>query len=172
VRKADIDALFDYNYWANRQVLGAADGLSDEQFTAPTDVTWRNIRGTLVHILDVERSWRGRIRGEAPESWDNELPEDDYPTPHALAEHWERDEATMRSWLEELDEDALAEIVDLGGSDRFPLWVFLLHIVTHGAHQRRDAAILLTNAGHAPPEIDFLYYADWLRDKGTAAAPG
>jgi uncharacterized damage-inducible protein DinB len=164
--KAGIVALFDYTYWANRQVLAAASGASAEQFTAPSDVTWRTIRGTLVHTLDVERSWRGRLRGEHPESWDNELREQDYPTAGTLADHWTRDEAEMRSWLDGLDDGQLASVIDLGGNDRFPLWVFLLHIVTHSAQQRRDAAILLTNAGHPPPEIDFLYYADWLRDHG------
>ena len=162
-----ILALFDYTYWANRQILAAAGEVSEEQFTAPSDVTWRTIRGTLVHTLDVERSWRGRLRGEPKESWDDELPEDDYPSVRSLAEHWDRDEAEMRAWLEGLEEDAFASVVDLGGRDRFPLWQFLLHIVTHSAQQRRDAAILLTNAGYPPPEIDFLYYADWLRDRAA-----
>jgi len=167
VNTAGVIALFDYNYWANRQVLAAAGEVSDEQFTADSQVTLRNIRGTLVHALDVERSWRGRLRGEPRESWDNELPEQDYATAHSLAERWSRDEAETRSWLEELDDTALASVVDLGGNDRFPLWYFLLHIITHSAQQRRDAVILLTNAGRPPPEIEFLNYADWLGDTGT-----
>jgi uncharacterized damage-inducible protein DinB len=170
VRKTDVVALFDYNYWANRQVLVAADQASDEQFTAPTEVTWRTIRGTLVHTLDVERSWRGRLRGEPKESWDNELPEGDYPTARALAERWDQDEAEMRSWLDELDDAELASVVDLGPKDRFPMWYFLLHIITHSAQQRRDAAILLTNSGHPPPELEFLEYADWLQERGDTGA--
>jgi len=158
--------LFDYNYWANRQILDKAAEISEEQFTAPSDVTWRGIRGTLVHTLDVERSWRGRLRGEPKESWDVELPQDDHPNAQALAERWDRDEAEMRSWLDGVDEAALDATVDLGGNDRFPLSYFLLHVITHSAHQRRDAVILLTNAGHTPPEIEFLNYGDWLRDQG------
>ena len=164
MRKAEISVLFDYNYWANRQILASAAELSEEQFTAHSSVTWRNVRGTLVHTLDVERSWRGRIRGEPPERWDTSLPEADYPTVAALAEHWKRDEAEMRAWLQGLDDEMLTTVVDLGEKDRFPLWYFLVHIITHSAQQRRDAAILLTNAGHAPPEIEFLNYADSLRD--------
>jgi uncharacterized damage-inducible protein DinB len=169
MRKPDIIVLFDYNYWANRQILTAAGELPAERFTAPSDITWRNLRGTLVHILDVERSWRGRIRGEPRAKWDTPLSEKDFPTVGALTDHWERDEAAMRDWLDGLDDDAIGAIVDLGGNDRFPLWCFLLHIVTHSAQRRRDAAILLTNAGHPPAEIDFLYYADSLGDRAAWA---
>jgi uncharacterized damage-inducible protein DinB len=168
VNQSGVIALFDYNYWANRQILAVADEISEAQFTAPSDITWRGIRGTLVHTLDVERSWRGRLRGEPKESWDTELPEEDYPNAGALVDRWDRDEEEMRSWLEGLDDAALAAIVDLGGKDRFPLSYFLLHVITHSAQQRRDVVVLLTNAGHPPPEIEFLNYADWLRELGNA----
>jgi uncharacterized damage-inducible protein DinB len=160
VNKADLQRLFDYTYWATRQILRSAEELSPEEFVSPTDVTYRNIRGTLVHTLDVERSWRRRLRGEPRETWDVELPDDDFRTVESLAAAWHDDEAEMRTWLDGLDDRTVEGMVDLGPKDRFPLSTFLLHIVTHSAQQRRDAAILLERAGHSPPEIDFLYYAD------------
>jgi uncharacterized damage-inducible protein DinB len=63
VRKADALGLFDYNYWATGQILGVCETLSLEEFTAASDVTFRNLRGTLVHTLDVERSWRRHVMG-------------------------------------------------------------------------------------------------------------
>jgi uncharacterized damage-inducible protein DinB len=160
MRKADLLTLFDYNYWANHQILRTAEQLSPEEFGAPSDITWRGLRGTLLHTLDVERSWRQRIRGEPRETWDVEPLEEDYPTARSLASAWSDDEAEMRAWLDSLDDGSVEREIDLGPKDRFPLSVFLLHILTHSAQQRRDAAILLTRVGHDPPEIDFLYYAD------------
>ena len=160
MRKTDLVLLFDYNYWATRQILRSAERLSPEEFAAPSDITYRNLRGTLVHTLDVERSWRLRLRGEPRETWDIELPDNDFPNVRALAGAWRDDEAEMRTWLETLDDETVDGIIDLGPKDRFPLSIFLLHIVTHSAQQRRDAAILLERVGHTPPEIDFLYYAD------------
>jgi uncharacterized damage-inducible protein DinB len=160
VRKTDLLTLFDYSYWATDQILSKAEELSSEEFTAPSDITYRNLRGTLVFALDVERSWRRRIRGEPREAWDGELPPEEFPTVRSLAQTWREDETEMRGWLESLDDDALETTVDLGPKDRFPLSVFLLHILTHSAQQRRDAVILLERAGHSPPEIDFLYFAD------------
>ena len=162
MRRDDVLALFGYNWWANRQILATAGSAPADVFTAPSGITWRNVRGTMVHTLDVERSWRGRVRGEPRESWDVELPEEEFPTVAELAERWARDEAETRSWLEGLSDDDLEAIVDLGGKDRFPLWYFLLHVITHSAQQRRDVVVLLTNAGHPPPEIEFLNYADSL----------
>lgn len=161
--KDDLLTLFDYSYWATGQILRAAEGVSPEEFVRPSDVTYRDLRGTLVFALDVERSWRRRIRGEPRETWEREQSPEDFPTVHYLAEAWGEDEAEMRRWLEGLDDDALQATLDLGPKDRFPLSFFLLHVLTHSANQRRDAVILLERAGIPPPEVDFLYYADSLR---------
>jgi uncharacterized damage-inducible protein DinB len=164
VRATDVVSLLDYTAWANRRILESAREAGAATFTAPSDVTYRNLRGTLVHTLDVERSWRDRIRGVPEERWNEPLPESDFATVDDLAARWDREDDELREWLATLDDEAMAEVVDLGPKDRFPRWYFLLHVVTHSAQQRRDAAILLTLAGHPPPEIEFLYYADRLAD--------
>ena len=160
MRKADLLILFDYSYWATGQILEASEDASPEQFVAPADITHRNLRGTLVHALDVERSWRRRLQGAPRETWDVDLPEDDFPTVRSLANARRDDEVEMRTWLDGLDDEAVDAVLDLGPKDRFPLSSFLLHIITHTAHQRRDAANVLNHAGHSVPEIDFLYYVD------------
>lgn len=162
MRTADIQSLFDFTYWADRRILQAAAALPDTDFTRPEAITYRNLRGTLVHTLDVEMSWRRRLRGEPKEIWDASLKVADYPTVEALAAHWARDEAEMRDWLTSLSDDDQTAIVDLGDADRFPLWYYLVHIVTHSEQQRRDAQLILRHLGHEPPDLEFLYYADTL----------
>jgi len=49
MRARDIHALFDFTYWANRQVLDAVAALPVADFIRPTTITYRNLRGTLVH---------------------------------------------------------------------------------------------------------------------------
>jgi uncharacterized damage-inducible protein DinB len=170
MNSAAVRALFDYSYWAIRELLGAAQKLPVEIFTAPSELTYRNLRGTLVHALDVERSWRGRIRGEPRETWDTDLPQDAFPTVQALAEAWQADESEMRAWLAGLDDEQLAETIDLGPNDRFPLFAFLVHIVVHSTQQRRDAALMIERAGVSPPEIEFLNYADSAMASGADPA--
>jgi uncharacterized damage-inducible protein DinB len=167
VRSVDVLALFDFSYWATRTLLTVASDLTPEEWTAPSDVTPRDLRATLVHALDVEWSWRLRLMRRPEEEWgpEAELKPSDHPTPAKLAEHWKRDEAEMREWLATLDDDTLERDIDLGGRDRFPLWYFLMHIVVHSQQQRSDAAVLLTRLGHSPGDVEFLNYADSTRAK-------
>lgn len=152
--------LVDFTYWGNRHLLDVASKLTPEHWVAPRDITERSLRGTLVHALDVELSWRLCLQKRPKEEWDGELKPEDYPTAALLAEHWARDEAEMRAWLATLDDATLASNWDISDKRLFPLWTYVVHIVTHSQQQRSDAAILLTRAGHSPGNIEFLDYAD------------
>jgi len=162
MRSSDLRVLVDYHYWATRQVLVAAAGLTDDKFRKGSGGTTRDLRATLVHALDVEWSWRLRLRGDPREAWSTDLSIDDFPSVKELAEHWEQDEAEMRAWIDGLSDERLAAAGDVEGEIGPPLWYFVMHILTHGTQQRSDAAILLTRAGHSPGDLEFLNYADTL----------
>lgn len=162
MRTADIEALYDFTYWADRTVLETASTASAEAFSRPVAISYRDLRGTLVHTLDVEMSWRRRLRGEPKATWDASLAVEDFPTVAALADRWAEDESEMRAWIHGLSDADLVAIQDLGDADRFPLWFYLVHIVTHSEQQRRDAQLILRHLGIEPPDLEFLYYADSL----------
>ena len=61
MRKTDITTLFDYLYWMRDRILEPATKVSPVVFNSPSNVTSRNLRGTLVHEMDVEWSWRERL---------------------------------------------------------------------------------------------------------------
>jgi uncharacterized damage-inducible protein DinB len=164
MRRPDILSLYGFNYWANRYLLEVASKLAPSEWTAPSDITTRDLRATLVHTLDVEWSWRLRLQKRPREEWgpDVELKPADYADVATLAARWARDEHEMREWLASLDDEELAADWNDGGKDTFPLWYFLVHLITHSQQQRSDAAILLTRAGHSRGNIEFLDYADTL----------
>jgi len=169
MRRKDLETLFGFSYWMKDRVLERAAKLTTAEFQAPSGVTTRDLRATLVHTLDVESSWRARLRGE-PEP--KELAVTDYPRASDLIDHWRRDEQAMRAWLASLDDETLEKIHDLApGSppkERFPLWYYVLHIHAHTQQQLSDAAVLLTRMRQSPGNIDFLDYADDMH-KGTPA---
>ena len=140
-----------------RELEGAA-------FTAAETVTNRDLRATLVHELDVQWSWRERLRGADWEEWgeDAELRGEDYPTVAAVAEHWERDERETRAWLAGLTDDDL-DAPPVRDEDR-PAVVGLRDAPRrHGIQQFSEAAVLLTRAGHSPGDIGFL---EFIKSRG------
>ena len=158
MHKDEVDILIDYMYWVNHRLLDHASRLSSEDFLQDAAITTRSLRSTFVHELDVEWSWRQNLRGRIGDD-DEELDPSGYPDLPTLHDHWLRDEAEMRLWLDSLSDAELAEDVYSTFTDeRRPLWIFLLHIVTHAAQQQADAATLLSLAGESPGELTFLEY--------------
>jgi uncharacterized damage-inducible protein DinB len=162
MRAADVGALWDHLYWVRDRVLDAAATLSTDAFLAPDTSTIRDLRATLVHELDVQWSWRERLRGQDPELWDTaaELKPEDYPDVAAIRAHWLRDEAAMRAWLGTLSDEALAAAQTGDGLHGLPMWIFLVHLTTHGMQQFADAATILHRRGASPGGIEFLDFVE------------
>src|SRR5438094_9410776 len=124
MRRQDLETLFGFSYWMKDRVLECAAKLTTSEFQAPSGLTTRDLRGTLVHTLDVESSWRARLQGQPEAVWKKELPLGDYPTARALTDHWRRDEHQMKASLATLDDDRLAQIhaLEPGSAERLPPW--------------------------------------------------
>lgn len=159
MRISEATTLIDHLYWTRDLVLDAAARLDTAAFTSTDTVSNRDLRTTLVHELDVQWSWRERLKGADWDGWgpDAELRAEDYPTATALREHWARDEVDMRAWLASLTDEDL-DAPPVRDEDRLPLWMFVMHLVSHGIQQFSEAAVLLTRAGHSPGEIGFLEF--------------
>jgi len=166
MRQRELATLFDFNYWAHRRILTTAARLTDPQFTLRSVIVGRDLRATLVHTLDVECSWRLRLQRRPEEEWRKTLAIADYRNVAALTDHWRRDEAEMRAWVATLDDTSLARSADLDPREQYPVWYYLVHLVTHSQQHRSEAAQLLTQLGQSPGDLDFLEYADWARGSG------
>jgi uncharacterized damage-inducible protein DinB len=155
MRVRDIQALYDYYYWANGRVLEAATRITAEQFAAPAPVPSGSLRGTLVHILGAERSWLARWEGRSPAP---RPPDDDGLTVASLTARWRESEAAVRAYLTGLADDALDRdfrYTRSNGETRVrPLWHMLVHVVNHGTQHRSEAAVLLTMYGASPGDLD------------------
>ena len=156
---AAIHSLFDYNYWVNQRILETAAGLARGQFTVPGPVSHGSVRDTLVHALDAESVWRQRCQGSSPETF---LSQDDFPDLESLARRSHEEEKAMRSYVAGLADEDLSSIVrytrTAGTWFETPLWQILLHVINHGTQSRSEAAVLLTQFGHSPGDLDYMIF--------------
>ena len=157
----DVFLLYDYNYWATRRILAAAAQVSFDQFIVPTAHSFGSLRGTLVHTLDAEYSWRMLLQHNTIETF-REMKDEDFPTFEALEQRWTQEEGLMREYLITLKEEDVSGMVRYttpeGEKRERVLWHCLLHVVNHGTHHRSEAAAILTDYGHSPGDLDFTVF--------------
>lgn len=165
MRPTDLTALFDYLYWVRDRAIARAAELTRLAFTDPTTAAYRDLRGTLVHELDVERSWRLRLQGAPKEAWDVTLEPAAYPEVATLADDWQREEAETLRWLSGLTEADLANGMTANGLEGFALSTYLVHVVMHGIESLSAAAILLHQAGHSMGDVGYLDFIDVVGDQ-------
>jgi uncharacterized damage-inducible protein DinB len=158
MRQIDLLELADFNYWANRRLLAACEQLAPDQWTSTSTTGTRTLRGTLVHALDTEWSWRLRLQDPVVPGDGEDMREEDFPTVAALAEAWAADEAEMREWLSSLSDADVEQEVTVPWGREFVRWRLIVHLLSHSTQQRAEAATLLTQAGHSPGDIEFLNY--------------
>ncbi len=153
--------MFDHNYWARDRQIEAGAPLSQEQFTRLLGGSFPSLRETFAHLVAVEWIWLERWRGRNPRAL---IPMDDFPTLEAVRERWAEVEREMRSYLDGLDEEALAKprtIVSTRGEQwTYPLWQMITHLLNHQAYHRGQITNMLRMLGAAPPRIDFLVGED------------
>ena len=169
MRIRDVITLYHYNYWANGRVLKSAALVGPTGYTAPAPVSFGSLRGTLVHVYAVEWLWRVRCEeGISPKA---HPPQEDFPTLRVLGERWLAEEKAMLAYLGRLrdqDLDRVVKYTNTKGIDyQNPLWQLLAHIVNHGTQFRSEAAVLLTQAGYSPGDLDFIAF---LRENNQPAA--
>ena len=168
MNQSDILTLFDYNDWANGRIAAVAERVSDEQFRAPANVSHGSLRDTLVHMLSADWVWRLRCQeGISPESL---LSFDDFPTFAAVQKRWAKESAALRDYIEGLTDEDLVETIYYSSTSGRPysdtLWHILFHLANHGTQHRSEAAVLLTEYGHSPGDLDFIVYLRGLEAGG------
>jgi len=164
----DIHLLYNYNYWANGQILSAATNVTEDQFLAPAEFPYSGLHGTLLHILETEWGWRALFQNIESAS---DLFAEDYPTLTALQSRWQEEEKAMRAYLASLkDEDMESHLhytTDTGIKRDRILWHCLVHVVNHGTQHRSEAAALLTRYGQSPGDLDFTVFLNQLSSKAS-----
>jgi uncharacterized damage-inducible protein DinB len=154
VHASDIQTLYDYNCWANERILSAAARVSDELF-ASARLGYCGLRDTLVHIFSAEQRWQMRWQGGPSIPM---LTSEEVPTLRALRERWEEEQRQMRAYLSTLRDAELSDTFSYHTAKRGMItsrrWHTMAHMINHGTQHRGELALLLTELGCSPGNLD------------------
>ncbi len=149
-----LQALYNYNTYANRLVFETAWKLTGEQLIAPSSPSHESVYSLLLHMLGTEIFFLKVCQGQ-------ELPPRP-ETPPSLAEvraFAEKLAGEHESYLASLDETTLLREVtfEMGGrSFHLPVWQLLTQAFVHSAHHRGELSIVLSGLGHPLPTLDII----------------
>jgi uncharacterized damage-inducible protein DinB len=149
-------AFVRYHAWANDRILTTAAELSDNEFRTDGVLDHGSAFQTIRHLVDVDWSWRefciGNYVGDSY-VWDHGFALEDLSALHAFCLE---EDVRLRTFVESLDDKALAE--PWGTDARFtrPRWLVVAHIVSHGTQHRSELARYFTECGHSPGDLDNL----------------
>ena len=145
----DLRRLFDYNRWASTRMLRALQEADD--------VPERALE-LFSHVLRAQDHWYGRVE-------DTDHARLDFWTTEPLADCAERLVSSTERWQRVLDDRAtegLDQIISYTNSTGTTYENTLLdictHVVNHGTHHRSQIALVLQQAGIAPPPTDYIFY--------------
>ena len=162
-----IQTLYRYNAWANARILDTATQLRAEQFLASGGASYDSLRDTLVHTMSGQWIFLERWRGRSPRA---RLDAQHFPDLPSIRRHWDGIERETHAFLAELSDARLVRDVEYTNPEgerwTYPLWQQMIHQVNHATQHRSEAAVMLTQFGHSPGWLDFLYYIDVRSSKG------
>ncbi len=153
---------YECSAWATGRILDTVARLDRDQFLAEHNGAG-SMRDILVHTAWAQWVWLERWRGSSPAGrWDPaEFP--DVATLRAAWTNLNADTADYLAGLSDADLDRIVTYVNSAGEPwSYPRWQMLLHQVNHATQHRSEVALLLTQAGHSPGDLDFLRYFDAL----------
>jgi uncharacterized damage-inducible protein DinB len=166
----DISGFYSYLIRARRDLWMALQAAPDEVLAAPRipGPRFHGIKDLLVHIAAVEDSWLHEDILQDEPHW-RSVPAiaEAQDGPHyaalplaAILDYWRAVEASTQTYLRRLTPSELARRVTLHDDESAVLSVedILWHVLQHEVRHTAQIALLLRQAGLAPPQLDLLFY--------------
>jgi uncharacterized damage-inducible protein DinB len=155
-----IRRLHEHRAWVNRQLLAAAETLSNDALRAPLQIGQGSVWKSLLHLLAAESVWLQALRGNEQGLFDGDLPdklpgnqqgEGGIRSLAELGSGWRELEARWQSYLAELSPGSLEEQVykvSSNGQRRSTRRVdILLHVCTHAHYTAAQVMNMLRQLG-------------------------
>jgi uncharacterized damage-inducible protein DinB len=166
VARSMLTGIYEHSRFANARLLDQAQQLSHPELDVEQPGMFGTIRSTLLHMMQAQHSWLRRAQELDPvEPWTAGA----FPTIADLRNRWDALDAETLACIATLTDEQLLETIHIrswvGWEMQAPRWQALVHQAFHQHQHRGELAMVLTNLGHSPGDIDAF---DWFEEEGTA----
>jgi uncharacterized damage-inducible protein DinB len=161
--------LFEFNNWANRQIIGVCLKLSDEQLDAPpSSATYGSIRKTLVHMVAAQQRYLHHLTLPLEVRREHVYPDfaDWGGVAYNAGEPFLLEkvaDSTGEAFLAlARGESNLFQSTQIHTPDGYIVepWVLMVQVINHGHEHREQIKTMLTAQGITPPEMDGWMYGE------------
>jgi uncharacterized damage-inducible protein DinB len=159
--------LYQYNYWAHRQVWRCIESLTEVQFNQPLDYSIGAIHLQCVHTMAVESWWFHFLRtGEL-----RFIELEEAPDRPAIRARWDAVERDVMDYIEsltpeELERDVRPDFWD-AGDPPIKVWEAMVQVANHSTDHRAQTLAGLHRLGAPTVQQDFLQFAQMVRARTT-----
>jgi uncharacterized damage-inducible protein DinB len=171
----DVRTGIAYNRWANRRLLDAARGLTEEELDRDLGGSFGSIRGALRHVLWGEIGWLSYWRNR---EFVSELTPEELPDLRSIVAEWDRHEEEKAAFVRGLTEADLARPWPVD-ADGYVLGELIQNVLVHSIHHRGQIVHMLRELGHTPPQTGFRHFltetrgsSDSRGDRGVTSRLG
>lgn len=146
-----IDKYFEYNLWANTEMVKICSQLTDEQLQTTIEGTAGNIRHTLEHLIGSEFYYLNHLSGELLRNPDEE--DWSQKTMEEFLEIAQQSGEKLIEAVSQADPNRRHDrILDIGPYHFFN-WTSALQAIYHGIEHRTQIKMMLTKLGIEHPEL-------------------
>ena len=157
-----IRSLYEHNEWANERLLDASARVSEEELTRVRGPDCGSLQDILMHILASHlvaiATWKMQPPALAKVEPGKAI--------EAMRASYERVHAKLRELVDSLTDESLDASMELLNPTKDgvwrtwqrPAWQVALSLGSHAMQHRGEAALILTELGHSPGEIDYSYF--------------
>ncbi len=148
-----------YHFATTRKLLDLAANLDDAAFFDKNGYSADGIHGTLAHVVIVANAWRTALETGTQRLT---IERSALATLAGLRAYNDTEEQAWIAHVSALNDEAIAAkrefITYRGDTVHLHVWQVLQQVVLHGMQHHSELAKLLTDKGHSPGNIDFLFY--------------
>ena len=154
-----FEILFAYHFKTTLHLLSTAHEVGEPALHEDPQYGRGSIYAIMLHLLTADRGWRiGLETGQQTRLLD---PEQSFDLDQ-LQNEFEAEAGAWAKFLAGLDDETIAvdiELTTLRGNVRtFARWQILQHLLLHGMQHHAELAQLLTERGHSPGDLDFIFF--------------